>query len=126
MTTEEEVDSEVIDYVFNNMQYDFSEIQEELKEAIQLTSDFKEKEMLDDEIKFLKEQYKIFKDVENNKEESPSVRRIAFLCSKPIKERLSNLISHKSTNTAGEVANIGECGEASFNSNLKSRRKERK
>ena len=46
---------------------------------------------LSDEIKFLEEQYEIFKDVENNKEESPSVRRVAFLCSKPLKDRINQL-----------------------------------
>lgn len=38
--------AEAIDYVFNNMEYDYSEIEEEVKEVIKLTLKFKEKEML--------------------------------------------------------------------------------
>lgn len=52
MTTEYK-EAEAVDYVFNNMEYDWSEIEEKLKEAIRLTLNFKEKEIIKimDEIK---------------------------------------------------------------------------
>jgi len=49
MTTEDKlIDVETIDYVFNNMEYDWSEIEEELKEAIGLTLKFKNQKIIEE------------------------------------------------------------------------------
>ena len=46
ITKDKIIDIETIDYVFNNMEYDWSEIEEELKEAIGLTLKFQNQKII--------------------------------------------------------------------------------
>jgi hypothetical protein len=56
MTTKDKIiDVETIDYVLNNMEYDWSEIEEELKEAIGLTLKFQNQKIIEEIEKFQKE-----------------------------------------------------------------------
>ena len=55
-TKDKIIDVETIDYVFNNMGYDWYEIKEELKEAIGLTSKFQKQKIIE-EIKVKRETY---------------------------------------------------------------------
>ena len=49
MTTKDKIiDVETIDYVLNNMEYDWSEIEEELKEAIGLTLKFQKQKRIEE------------------------------------------------------------------------------
>ena len=55
MTTKDKIiDVETIDYVLNNMEYDWSEIEEELKEAIGLTSKFQNQKIIEEILRLLK------------------------------------------------------------------------
>ena len=60
MTTKDKIiDVETIDYVLNNMEYDWSEIEEELKEAIGLTLKFQNQKI----IKEIKKRIKTTKEI---------------------------------------------------------------